>query len=177
MQRTHTAVIGLTLTFVLAACGSDSPASPSTTGGGTTPPPTTAISSIELSPTTGELLIGATTKLTAVPRDASGNPLTGRSISWTSSDASIASVDASGVVIGRAPGSATITAAAEGKSAAAAITVKQANPVATISVAPSLDTLEAWSPTTMQATLRDASNNILTNRTVRWTVSNPAVAT
>src|SRR5438093_1611670 len=55
--------------------------------------------------------------------DASGSRRVDPTVTWTS-DASAASVDASGVVFGVSPGSATITAAAESKSGTAAVTVE-----------------------------------------------------
>jgi hypothetical protein len=68
------------------------------------------------------LLVGATMTLTATPRDAGGNALTGRVVNWSSSNASMASV-ANGVVTGVSAGTATITATTEGKSATAQVTV------------------------------------------------------
>jgi len=177
MQRALITAIAATFAVTLAACGSDSPAGPGTT---TPPPPAASVSSVDLSPATGEVLVGKTTKLNATPKDASGNALSGRSISWTSSNASIASVDGSGTVTGVAAGSATISAASEGKSATATITVKQDTPVvpvASVSVAAAPDTVEAWDPTAMKATTRDAAGNPLDNRVVRWSSSNTSVAT
>ena len=178
MQRARFAALAAGFSLLLSACGSDTTTSPS--GGTSNPPPTTAVASVELTPTTGELIIGKTTKLTATPRDANGSALSGRAIIWASSSPSIATVDANGTVTGVAAGSTTISAASEGKSASANITVKldvPSIPVATVTVAAAPDTLEAWDPSAMSATLRDANTNILTGRVVRWSVSNPAVAT
>ena len=75
MQRALITAIAAAFAVTLAACGSDSPASPGTT---TPPPPAASVSSIDLSPATGEVLLGKTTKLSATPRDASGNALSGR---------------------------------------------------------------------------------------------------
>jgi alpha-tubulin suppressor-like RCC1 family protein len=176
MQRALFTALATAFAFTLTACGSDSPAGPGTT----TPPPTASVSTIDLTPATSEVSLGKTTKLSATPRDASGNALSGRSISWTSSNANIASVDGTGMVTGVAAGSATITAASEGKSASASITVKPDAPVvsvASVSVAAAPDTVEAWDPTAMKATTRDAAGNTLDNRVVRWSSSNTSIAT
>lgn len=157
------------------ACGSDS----STTDPGTKPPPVVNVTSVDVTPQTAQLTAGQTAKLNATPRDASGNALTGRSISWSSSNTSIASVDITGTVTGVAAGNATITASSEGKSATAAITVKPVIApvaVATVSIASAPDTIEAWDPTTLAATTRDAKDSLLTGRVIRWSTSNPAVA-
>ena len=163
------------LLILAAACGSDS----STTDPGAKPPPVVSVASVDVTPQTAEMIAGQTTKLNATPRDAAGNALTGRAISWTSSNANVASVDNNGTVTGVVAGNATITASSEGKSAAAAITVRPAAPpvaVATVSIASAPDTIEAWDPTTMSATTRDAKDSLLVGRTIRWSTSNPAIA-
>jgi len=46
------------------------------------------------------------------------------SVTWTSSDATVASVDGDGIVTGTAPGRAKVQAAAEGKTASIEFTVE-----------------------------------------------------
>src|SRR5690606_34902151 len=66
-------------------------------------------------------------------RDSAGNVLSGRSVTWSSSQTDIASVDESGLVTGRGPGGpATITATSEGRSGVATIVVTAPNPVPAI---------------------------------------------
>ena len=95
----------------------------------------TPVATVTVSPDTLTLSIGATQQLTATTRDADGNVLTGRSISWSTSDAAIATVSASGVVAAVAAGAATITATSEGQTGTAAITVVSASTTAFESVA------------------------------------------
>lgn len=47
-----------------------------------------------------------------------------RAVAWSSSDRSVATVDKAGTVHGLRPGTATVTATAEGKSGTCAVTVK-----------------------------------------------------
>jgi uncharacterized protein YjdB len=61
--------------------------------------------------------------LAATTRDSIGGLLSGRSVSWKSSDESKATVDAAGVVHALAPGTVTITATSEGVSGTAAALV------------------------------------------------------
>jgi alpha-tubulin suppressor-like RCC1 family protein len=160
---------------IAAACGSDS----TTTDPGTKPPPAASVASVDLTPQSAEVVVGHTAKLTATPRDAAGNALNGRTVSWSSSNANILSVDNTGLVTGVAVGNATITASSEGKTASAAITVKPDAPavsVATVSIAAAPDTIEAWDATALHASMRDAKDSLLTGRAIRWTTSNPAVA-
>jgi hypothetical protein len=99
---------------LLAACGGGDK------GGNTTGP--AVVASVQLNAPTTTIAVGATTTLTAIALDASGNSVTGQTVVWTSSSFSIASV-AGGVVTGVAPGTATITATVGAKSSATIITV------------------------------------------------------
>src|SRR5439155_18708328 len=66
---------------------------------------------------------GQTVQLTATPRDANGNVLSGRTITWSSDNATVATVSTSGLVTAKVAGSAMITATSEGQSGSASITV------------------------------------------------------
>jgi hypothetical protein len=81
------------------------------------------VNTVALSPTTATLVTGATQTLTVTARDSSGNMLTGREASWSSSDTTKARVTQAGVVTGIAAGTAVITVNIEGKTATATITV------------------------------------------------------
>lgn len=87
-----------------------------------------SVASVTLAPATATIALGETQQLTATPRDADGNVLTGRTVTWTTSDASLATVSATGLVTAVAPSPVTITATVDGKSAAAAISVIAARP-------------------------------------------------
>ncbi len=79
-------------------------------------------------PSTAPLTVPATEQLEATLRAADGTVLTGRSLSWSTSDETVAAVDASGLVTAVARGSATITATSEGQSGAVTLTVFPAVP-------------------------------------------------
>ena len=81
------------------------------------------ISTVTVTPPTRSVVAGGAAQLRAVMIDASGSRRVDPTVTWTS-DASAASVDASGVVFGVSPGSATITAAAESKNGTATVTVE-----------------------------------------------------
>jgi uncharacterized protein YjdB len=144
-----------------------------------TAPPPAPVASVSVTPPTAEVQTGGTVQLTATPRDAAGNPLAGRTVTWTSSNTGVATVDANGRVTAVAPGTATITATSEGRTGTSAITVvaPPPAPVATVAVSPSTGTLDPGGSLQLTATLRDAGGNVLTGRTVTWTSSNTAVAT
>ncbi len=72
------------------------------------------------------LAVGATQQAGAVTRDANGSTLTGRTITWRTSDPSIATVGTTGLVQAVAPGVTAVIAESEGQSGSAALTVQSA---------------------------------------------------
>ena len=82
------------------------------------------IASISVSPVDPSIAVLGSVQMTAVPRDAAGNALAGRLITWTSADESIAFVSSTGLVVGFKLGSVRITATSEGVSASTLITVR-----------------------------------------------------
>ncbi|HVH09841.1 MAG TPA: Ig-like domain-containing protein, partial [Gemmatimonadales bacterium] len=89
------------------------------------------VASIVVTPASATVSVGQTVQLTATPEDSSGNPLSGRVVTWSSGDTTIAKVNGSGLVSGVAMGSTSITATSEGKSGAATLTVTNV-PVASV---------------------------------------------
>ena len=81
------------------------------------------VASVAVSPDNATIVAGETVQLTATTLDAAGNELTGPTVTWSSSDEAMATVDATGLVTALGAGSATITATSGGKSGTAAITV------------------------------------------------------
>ncbi len=133
------------------------------------------VGSVTVSPSTATVTAGQTTPLSAAVKDANGADLTGRTVTWSTSNGAIATVSA-GVVTGVAPGTATITATSEGKSGTATVTVTAA-PVATVTVQPATASVVAGQTTTLGATAKDANGTVLTGRAVTWSSSNGAIAT
>jgi hypothetical protein len=82
-----------------------------------------AVAAVTVTPASATLATGSSQQLTAQPFDAGGNPLTGRTITWQTSDATVAAVSSTGLVTGVAVGTATITATSGGVSGTAAVTV------------------------------------------------------
>src|SRR5256885_10674864 len=81
------------------------------------------VATVSVSPATGSIQQGQTVQLTATLKDANGNTLSGRVVTWSSSNTSVATVSGSGLVSGVTIGSATISAMSEGKTGTASITV------------------------------------------------------
>src|SRR5687768_4352009 len=95
----------------------------------------TPVATVRLAPTTGDLLVGQTVQLVAEPLDVDGAVLPGRPIIFSSSNETVATVSSAGLITALAPGSAIITAASEGKTAIATITVSVV-PVVAVVVTP-----------------------------------------
>jgi len=134
------------------------------------------VASVALTPAVASMLLGATLHLTATAQDSIGSALPGRSISWSSSAPAIAAVNDSGLVTANAVGSATVTAASEGKSASATITVSSV-PVASVTLSPASASIRVGSTQQLAAVTKDSAGSTLTGRVVTWSSSNTAVAT
>ncbi len=81
---------------------------------------------VTVSPAAAGVSVGQTVQLVATPKDASGNTLTGRVVTWGSNAPAVATVNSNGLVTGVAAGAAAITATSEGQSGSAAISVTAA---------------------------------------------------
>ena len=77
-------------------------------------PNAAAVSRVTVTLAPGSAAVRQTVQATAVPQDAAGNTLTGRIVTWSSSDTTIATVSASGLVISIAIGNANIVATVDG---------------------------------------------------------------
>jgi PKD repeat protein len=76
------------------------------------PPPA---SSVEVTPSSATILVGATQQFTGVAFNASHQPIVNATISWSSTNPSIATVGSSGLATGVAPGDVMIIASADGQ--------------------------------------------------------------
>ena len=154
--------------LLLAACGGD--------GGPVATPQPKPVASVTVSPASLSLLVGQSGTLAAEAKDASGAVLSGRTITWSSSDGAIATVSTAGMVTGVAVGTATVSAASEGKTGVATITVAPV-PVALVLVTPASADLVPGETRQFTASPRDSAETGLAGRTVTWTSSNAGVVT
>ncbi len=167
--RITSAITATLLGLLAVSCGGS--------GGDTTGPPAhVAVATVEVSPLSNTLLVAETVQLAPVTKDAGGNILTGRSVTYTSSATGIATVSSAGLVTGVAIGTATIFATSEGKSGSAAITVRQI-PVNALVLTPPTDTLYVGTTAQLTATLTDSAGHTLTGRTIAWSSGTIATAT
>lgn len=135
------------------------------------------VASLTISPASASVVVGLTAQLSVTLRDANGNTLSGRAITWSSTNTSVATVSGTGLVTGVAAGSASVIATSEGKADTAGVTVTSAAlPVSSVTISPASTTVFVGLTSQLAATLRDANGNVLTGRTITWASSNASVA-
>jgi len=159
-------LFALGFALVLVACGGDNPAGPP------------VVSSVVVTPGADTLLtLGRTRQFTGVARDASGNPVSGVTLVWSSSNPSVATVDAStGVVTAVGNGLSVIRADAGGVQGQATLAVTQV--VAAVVVSPPSAGFTAVGDTQrLAAVAKDSSGAIVQGVRFLWQSSDQAIAT
>src|SRR5436190_9046320 len=136
------------------------------------------VASVAVAPATASLTVGQTVQLTATPKDSAGGTLTGRTVMWSSSNPSVATVSGSGLVTSVVVGTATITATSEGKAGSATVTVTlvPVASVASVAVSPAMASIRVGQTVQLTATPKDSAGATLTGRTVRWGSGDTTVA-
>src|SRR5690606_14637762 len=118
---------------------------------------------------------GMNRSLTAVVRDQKGSPMTGASISWSTSDSRIAAVNDRGIVTAKAEGTATITAAVGQIRAEAVVQVGTLHPT-TLELSGANEVYASQS-TILTAVLKDQFGQMLRGKTLAWSSSDTSIAT
>lgn len=135
---------------------------------------------VNISPATILLPSGADTALTAIVLGNNAEPLSGRAVTWTSSNPAIAAVSDDGVVTatvitGATAAPATITASSGGRTGTAQISVLPSEP-ATLTVGATALDLADGSTVQLTASVQDVFGNTLTGRVIRWSSSDTLTA-
>jgi hypothetical protein len=140
--------------------------------------PVIPVATVDVSPASAIVAVGGTVQLAASPRDAGGEPLPGRTVTWATDAPGVASVSSTGLVTGvGAGGPATITATSEGVSGTASVTVTStAEPVASVEVLPASAGIVVGGTVQLTATPKDAGGQPLTGRVITWQSDAPLVA-
>jgi hypothetical protein len=100
----------LVLTLILSAC--DSSTAPEEVG------------TVSLGSVNTELVVGSELQLVATLISRTGSVMSGHAVTWSSSNADVASVSASGLVTALAPGNTNVRAESGGRSASVTLTVR-----------------------------------------------------
>ena len=134
------------------------------------------VASVSVSPSSATLIVGQTAELEAQPRDGSGQPLSGRPVTWSSNHPEVASVTSAGVVAAVSPGTATITASSEGRNGTATIVVN-APAVNRVEVTPAATVVDVGGSFRLTATVYDSRGNVIPGAQVAWASSDTRIAT
>ncbi len=120
------------------------------------------------------LSLGDSAVYVATALDSVGEPLAGRTVTWTSSVPAVADVSAGGEVVALQEGTTDIGAAVDEAQASIALKVWP-QPVASVSIEPGEISLPQFRRAGFTAVARDRRGNVLGGRTITWTASDPAV--
>ena len=159
------------------SCGGDGTTAPPPPAPPPPPPPVAVATSITVTPETAVFAaLGDTTRLTARVLDQNAQVMTGASVTWMSSDATVATVDSSGLVTAAGNGGVSVTATSGQASGTASITVEQV--AAGVRVSPSAATLRALGDDLqLSASATDANGHAVPGYKFGWSSSDEAVAT
>jgi len=134
------------------------------------------IQTVIVEPDPATVTAGQSLALSDTLKDANGNILTGRAVSWESADTTKAAVSATGVVTGVAAGGPiAISATSEGKTGRTTVTITPP-PVATVIVEPNPAAVGVGQTLTLSDTLKDSRGEVLTGRVVTWSSADSTIA-
>ena len=135
---------------------------------------TSTVANLSVVLASSNILVGNTTQATATATDASGNVITGRTVTWKTSNSTVATVSTLGLVTAVAAGTVSISATVDGITSSATLVVAQPT-ISSITVTAPSTTVLAGQTVQATATVLDASGNKI-NTTVTWASSAPTVA-
>ncbi len=145
-----------------------------TCGGETSGPDPNAVARVVISPDSGAIDTGDSLPFTAVARNASGANLSGKTIVWSTLDATLVDVTGSGIVHGHWPGTARVVATSEGKADTAQVRVKAK--ITSITVTPGLDTLHSLGATMNLVVQASIDTQSYAGGSYTWQVVDTSVA-
>jgi hypothetical protein len=166
-SRLSQCILSVGLLLLLVGCAD------STSGPHAAPP----VASVEITGgPSSPLQVGQSVQLSAVAMDAQGRVLTGRIITWQTSDPALASVDSTGRVHALAAGDVTITASSEGVRRQAGLQILPTLISVQIEIAGTIvepgDTVQLR----LMGRYTNGSSSALTAGQIRWSANDPTLA-
>jgi uncharacterized protein YjdB len=123
------------------------------------------------------LAIGQQQQYTATVVDSAGDPVTGTTLTWTSSEPAVATIDPSGLAVAVTVGGTAVTASASGVTSNAATLQVVEKPIATVEVTPTQATIAVGQTQPFTAVARDADGDPISGVTFAWTSGDTDIAT
>ncbi|MEO7086447.1 MAG: Ig-like domain-containing protein [Gemmatimonadaceae bacterium] len=145
-------------------------------GGETTNPPVPIVTTISVSLNPITISADQSAIATATGADQFGAAITLGTITWTTSDQSVATVSPGGFVTAVSPGTVQLIATVGTLSGRTSLVITPI-PVATVIVAPTGVRIAVGATQQLSTTLLDARGNTLTGRVVAWSTSDATKAT
>ncbi|MEJ7809014.1 MAG: Ig-like domain-containing protein [Gemmatimonadaceae bacterium] len=131
-----------------------------------------AVASVGVSPSPASVTVGGGVQLTATARSSNGTVLTGRQVTWATSNSAVATVSQAGIATGVAPGSATVSATVGGVTGTATVTVTAGSSasLAAVSGNGQSGVANAQLPSSLVVRVTDAAGNGVSGASVTWSV-------
>ncbi|HKP76433.1 MAG TPA: Ig-like domain-containing protein, partial [Longimicrobiaceae bacterium] len=134
-----------------------------------------AVATVTIVPDSAIIVPGQTRQLAAVARDALGNALTGRPVTWNAPNPGVATLSAAGVLAGVAPGTEVVTATVEGKVASALVTVVP-QVAARVVISPRLAVVSTGVAVPLKAAAYTAAGDSVLLPQVTWTALDAGIS-
>lgn len=131
--------------------------------------------SVTIAPRDLTVPVNATTTVIGTAFDCDGNSIRGKTIKFSGTNPTVASVTDAGVIVGLTVGTAVITASANGKTADANVTVTPEK-VSTVTVTPTTRTLRRSNSLQMSALGKNNQGVVINGITFQWASSNSSLA-
>jgi hypothetical protein len=132
------------------------------------------VTQIEVTSASNSVTVGQTVQFNAVLKDAQGNTITGKTVSWISSDVSKAEISNTGLVTALNVGTVTITAKSESVTKTANLNILPKS-VAQLSVSVNRNNIQVGDTTYLSVVARDASGNVIPNVQANWSSSDTTI--
>jgi alpha-tubulin suppressor-like RCC1 family protein len=121
-----------------------------------------AVALVEISVPAGPIKVGSSAQFTATAKDQAGQVITGRTVTWSTSSAAIATIDANGLLTALLAGTVSVLATVDGTSASVSITIIVPQPAVT-NLSPREATIGSAG-----LTLTITGNEFVQGAVVRW---------
>ena len=129
---------------------------------------------VVVQPGAASIQIGDQVMFSARALDQDGQEIPGRRIAWSTTDETLATISADGLLTALSAGTVSVRAVIDGKTGASALLVSAA-PIATLAIQPNSVNLVHGEMRLLRAIARDDKGRVLTGRTTTWSSSNPAI--
>jgi len=159
-----TCAAAIAMMLVITSCGGSSDSS-------------TTVSSIVVIPSVSSTTVNGHQAFTANALNSDGNSVGTVTLTWTSSDTNVATIDSGGMATGKSGGTTQITATATTNGVASpAVSLTVFPTVGSVSIAPINVAIKVGEQQQFTATAKDVNGNNIGNAVFNWSISFSGVA-